>query len=78
MIPSAGAKGLARMLGVELDEHGFVRVPDPLTAPVDTSIPGILAVGYAAGPHDIPESVVQASAAAGRAAELLRRRAANG
>ena len=78
MIPSSGAEGLARMLGVELDEHGFIRVPAPLSAPVDTSIPGILVIGYAAGPHDIPESVVQASAAAGRAAELLRRRAAHG
>jgi heterodisulfide reductase subunit A len=59
------------VLGVELDSHGFVRIKDELSAPVDTTRPGILAVGFATGPKDIPDSVVQASAAAGRVAELL-------
>ena len=68
----AGTDALARGLGVELDDHGFIQTPDPLAAPVDTSRAGVLAVGFVSGPQDIPESVVQASAAAGRAAELLR------
>jgi heterodisulfide reductase subunit A-like polyferredoxin len=79
LVPSAGAAELAAVLGVELDEHGFIRIPDPLRAPVDTTVPGVLAAGYATGPQDIPDSVVQASAAAGRAAELLfARRARHG
>jgi heterodisulfide reductase subunit A len=68
----AGAVDLAETLGVELNPQGFIQVPDALAAPVDTTRPGVLAVGFAAGPQDIPDSVVQASAAAGRAAELLK------
>jgi len=71
LVPSGGSEELAGLLGVELDEHGFLRIPDPLAAPVDTTRPGVLAVGYAAGPQDIPDSVVGASAAAARVAELL-------
>jgi len=71
LIPSDGVNELAGVLGVEIDEHGFIRIPDPLLAPVDTTVPGVLVAGYAGGPQDIPDSVVQASAAAGRAAELL-------
>ena len=77
MIPSKGATQLAETLGIELDEHGFISTPSPLAAPVDTTKPGLLAIGYAAGPQDIPDSVVQASAAAGRVAELLRGRGAD-
>jgi len=71
LVPAA-AVDLAGVLGVQLNTHGFIHIPDALAAPVDTTRPGVLAVGFAAGPMDIPESVVQASAAAGRAAELLR------
>jgi heterodisulfide reductase subunit A len=76
LIPSGGVDELAKVLGIEVDEHGFIRIPDPLRAPVDTSTPGVLVAGYAGGPQDIPDSVVQASAAAGRAAELLAARRA--
>ncbi len=68
----ASSIDLARTLGVELNPQGFIQVPDALAAPVETTRPGVLAVGFASGPQDIPDSVVQASAAAGRAAELLR------
>jgi heterodisulfide reductase subunit A-like polyferredoxin len=71
LIP-AGSSALADLLGVELDEHGFIHTPDPMTAPVDTTVPGVLVAGYASSPQDIPDSVVQASATAGRVAELLR------
>ena len=50
----------------------------PSSAPVDTTVPGLLVAGYAAGPKDIPDSVVEASAAAGRAAELIGRRRKGG
>ena len=69
----AGTIDVAKVLGIELDNHGFLRIPDTLSTPVDTTRAGVLAVGFATGPQDIPESVVQASAAAGRVAELLRR-----
>jgi heterodisulfide reductase subunit A len=68
LIPRHDAPQLAQVLGIELDEYGFVRTAP--FAPADTSRPGILACGCCLGPSDIPQSVAQASAAAGRAAEI--------
>lgn len=71
LVPCRSAEALGRMLDVRLSEHGFVEVPDGLSRPVDTSRPGIFACGYIHSPRDIPDSVVQASGAAARAAEVL-------
>ncbi|MHC4134079.1 MAG: FAD-dependent oxidoreductase [Planctomycetota bacterium] len=71
LVPRRGQAELAKVLGIDLDEHGFVRVPQRLSGPVDTSRPGVFACGYCQGPADIPESVVQASGAAARVAEAL-------
>jgi heterodisulfide reductase subunit A-like polyferredoxin len=48
-----------------------VEVPDKLVQPLDTTRPGIFACGYVHSPRDIPDSVTQASGAAGRAAEAI-------
>ncbi|PIP48417.1 MAG: hypothetical protein COX14_03760 [Chloroflexi bacterium CG23_combo_of_CG06-09_8_20_14_all_45_10] len=71
MIPSQGTKELAKVLGIGLTEHDFVEIPDKLSCPVDTTRPGVFACGYVHSPRDIPDSVVQASGAAARAAEAL-------
>jgi len=71
MIPSQGTRDLAKVLGIELTEHDFVEIPDKLSCPVDTTRPGVFACGYVHSPRDIPDSVVQASGAAARAAEAL-------
>jgi heterodisulfide reductase subunit A len=71
LIPSTSNLRLAEAIGIELDAHGFVSSPDPLLLPYGTTVPGVLACGYCASPQDIPDSVVQASAAAARAAEIL-------
>ena len=71
LVPAA-AIDLAESLGVELNAHGFINIPDALSSPIDTTRPGVLSIGFASGPQDIPDSVVQASAAAGRVAELLK------
>ena len=61
---------LARTLGVETEpETNFVKT-SPFS-PVGTSHPGIFVCGALAGPKDIPQSVMEASAAAAAAAELL-------
>ena len=65
------AEELAELLGIELDENGFVKTPDKLSQPLDTTKPGIFACGYVHSPRDIPDSVTQASGAAGRAAEVI-------
>lgn len=53
---------LAERLGIELNEHNFVKTTS--FDPVATSRPGIYVCGLSQGPKDIPETMVQASAAA--------------
>jgi homotetrameric NADPH-dependent glutamate synthase len=71
LIPSRGIRELAGILGVELNEHSFVEIPDKLWRPLDTTKPGVLACGYVHSPRDIPDSVAQASGTAARAAEVI-------
>jgi heterodisulfide reductase subunit A-like polyferredoxin len=66
---SQSVRDLGRRLGVELDEYGFCHTS--LFQPVETSRPGIFAAGPFREPKDIPETVVEASAAAARAAGML-------
>ncbi len=71
LVPRRGQRELAEVLGIELDEYGFVRLPDRLSHPVDTTVPGIFACGYCQSPQDIPDSVTQASGVAACIAEML-------
>ena len=70
MVPQINDE-LAKILGIELAEEGFVKIPDKLLQPLDTTRPGIFACGYVHSPRDIPDSVTQASGAAGRTAEEI-------
>jgi len=70
-IPSETNRKLSEVLGVKLDEYDFFKAKDSLLAPVDTDVLGVFICGCCQGPKDIPESVVQASAAAARAAEVI-------
>ncbi|MDO8577691.1 MAG: FAD-dependent oxidoreductase, partial [Dehalococcoidales bacterium] len=60
---------LATRLGLSLDHYGFCRT-DEYDSTV-TSRAGVFACGVFQGPKDIPETVMQASAAAAGAAALL-------
>ena len=71
LVPRYGQQEVAELLGVDVDEHGFVGVPERLSRPVDTSVSGIFACGYCQSPQDIPDSVAQASGVAARVAESL-------
>jgi heterodisulfide reductase subunit A-like polyferredoxin len=62
MEPAASAVETAKKLGVELNDYGFVKT-DPLM-PVSTSKPGVYVAGVIQGCKDIPQSVMEASAAA--------------
>ena len=66
---SQGAKDLSKALGVDANSHDFVATTP--FAPVAASRPGIYACGAMQGPKDIPESVMQASAAAGAVSATL-------
>ncbi|MEW6417832.1 MAG: CoB--CoM heterodisulfide reductase iron-sulfur subunit A family protein [Nitrospirota bacterium] len=69
LIPKGGTKELAQRLGVGLNEYGFCQTSE--FAPVRTNKPGIYVAGVFEAPKDIPETVMQGSAAAGEAASLL-------
>lgn len=66
---SESVRKLGRNLGIELDEYGFCHTPQ--FNPLETSRPGIYAVGPFREPKDIPESVTEASGAAAAAATQI-------
>jgi heterodisulfide reductase subunit A len=66
-----GQGEVAELLGIVLDDYGFVHTPQRFIRPMDTSVPGIFACGYCQSPQDIPDSVAQASGVAARVAEML-------
>lgn len=62
-------KALGRSLDVELDQNGFCLTTS--LNPLETNRSGIFVAGPYKEPKDIPESVVEASAAAAAAANLI-------
>ncbi len=62
---SPGAIAMARRLGVDLTDYNFTDTSS--FAPVGTNREGIYACGCIAGPKDIPQAVMEASAAASAA-----------
>lgn len=64
--PSDSTKEIANKFNIELTNDGWFKEYDSLTGSVETSRPGIYIAGVAQGPKDIPDSVVQASAAASK------------
>ncbi len=56
-----------------LDDGGYVDEPDEYLNPSLTSLPGVYVAGSAAGPRDIPESILHAGAAVAQAAAHLER-----
>ncbi|MBY9013527.1 MAG: FAD-dependent oxidoreductase, partial [Candidatus Lokiarchaeota archaeon] len=67
--PPDDAKYLADKFGIELNEFNFAKTD--IFNPVQTTIPGIFVCGAFSSPKDIPETVTQASAAAGCVNSLL-------
>jgi heterodisulfide reductase subunit A len=57
--------------GVGVAEDGFVNIPRPNFAPVESDRPGIFVSGTAGGPMDIVDSIVAAGAAAAEAAAYI-------
>ena len=69
LTPHPAARKLAAVCGIDTDQWGFVS--NPPFKMVETSREGIYTCGVFQSPKDIPETVGQASAAAGAAASLL-------
>ena len=67
--PREDAIEMAKTYGISPNEYGFARTTT--FQPVDTDADGIYVTGIYQGPKDIPETVVQGSAVAGRVMSLL-------
>jgi len=67
--PPNDSEFLADKFGIELNEYKFAKTE--IFNPVQTSVPGIYACGAFSSPKDIPETVTQASAAAGCVNSLI-------
>ena len=67
--PSASLERQAETLAVALNQWGFAATAD--LSPLETSRPGVFVGGAFQEPKDIPDTVMQASAAAARAMTLL-------
>ena len=71
MVPSRGITELSQRLRVSTDAYGFLNEAHPKLRPVETLTAGVFLAGAAQGPKDIPESVAQASGAAGKVLQLF-------
>ena len=71
IMPSSGVTQLAQKLSVGYNEYGFLSESHPKLRPVETNAAGVFVCGACQGPKDIPETVAQASAAAGKALIML-------
>ncbi|MGD9113233.1 MAG: NAD(P)-binding protein, partial [Desulfobacterales bacterium] len=69
--PAEGAEDIGRRLGISCDSDGWFSELHVKLAPVKTASSGIMLAGCCQGPKDIPDTVAQASAAAGEAVALL-------
>jgi len=67
--PPGETKELARRLKIDLDLHGYVKTGS--FRPTAASRPGVYVCGAVEGPKDIPQSVIEASAAAAATGTLL-------
>jgi heterodisulfide reductase subunit A len=69
--PPADADELQKLLRLSRTADGFFMEAHPKLRPVDTLTGGLFLAGTVQGPKDIPDTVVQGSAAASRAAILM-------
>jgi len=71
--PAQGSEATGKLLGLQRDADGWFNELHVKLAPVKTASSGIFLAGCCQGPKDIPDTVAQASAAAGEAVALLSR-----
>jgi heterodisulfide reductase subunit A len=64
LVPAPGARELARMLGIPLEEDGWFKELNYNGQPTDTEQGGVYVAGACQAPKDIPDTVAQAAAVA--------------
>lgn len=73
VIPRAGNRQVADMIGLPYDENGFYTASNEEFDPILSIIPGVFLAGTDLGPKDIPETVAQASGAAAKVLTMFQR-----
>ncbi|HIE13462.1 MAG TPA: CoB--CoM heterodisulfide reductase iron-sulfur subunit A family protein [Desulfotomaculum sp.] len=71
VVAAEGAHDVARMIGISVDKDGFFQEAHPKLRPVETHTGGVFLAGACQAPKDIPDTVAQASGAAGKVCALL-------
>ncbi|MCC7483875.1 MAG: CoB--CoM heterodisulfide reductase iron-sulfur subunit A family protein [Burkholderiales bacterium] len=74
MDPNVENASIARVFGVNLQEHGHIAKGSAYGALCETSRPGVFVAGAATGPETIDDSIAQGKAAAMAALALVQRR----
>ncbi|MEW6236445.1 MAG: CoB--CoM heterodisulfide reductase iron-sulfur subunit A family protein [Candidatus Omnitrophota bacterium] len=69
--PRADADAVRKLFGISCSAEGFFLEKHPKLAPVNTASDGVFIAGACQGPKDIPDTVAQADAAAGKALALI-------
>jgi heterodisulfide reductase subunit A len=69
--PQPDVEAIARLFNISRGADGFFLERHPKLDPVATTTDGVFIVGCCQGPKDIPDSVVQASAAAARLLAMI-------
>ena len=73
MDPNVDNKSLAKIFGVQLEQHGYIGKANSYGTLGETSRPGVLVAGAATGPETIDDSIAQGNAAAMSALAVLNR-----
>ena len=71
--PRADANEVAQLFGINRSADGFFLERHPKLDPVATMSDGLYLAGCCQGPKDIPDTVAQASAAAGKVLSMISR-----
>ncbi|MFC1870351.1 FAD-dependent oxidoreductase [Chloroflexota bacterium] len=71
LVPAAGTRELAEMLGLQLGCDNFFLEAHPKLGLVESGVTGIFLAGCCQSPNDITNSVTQGSAAAAMACDIL-------
>ncbi len=74
MVPSPGARELARKLNIIVDQYGFITEAHIKLRPVETLTAGIYLAGTAQWPRDLPDTIASASGAASKILSLFSRK----
>jgi len=73
ILPNTDFTEMLKSDNIKQDDFNYVKQIDELVNPAKTSVEGIFVAGTAAGPMDIPDSILSAGAASSETASYLRR-----